>query len=76
MRGEDDHARFSVEGPEAIILLNIPYYDFMEDPEGSVAKLDAAKTYRTICAKQGSAMFVAEVLEEAGFDDVRWLEGG
>ena len=76
VRGEDDHARFSVEGPEAITLLNIPYYDFMEDPEGSVAKLDAAKTYRTICAKQGSAMFVAEVLEEAGFDDVRWLEGG
>ena len=32
VRGEDDHARFSIEGPEAITLLNIPYYDFMEDP--------------------------------------------
>lgn len=76
VRGEEDHARFSIEGPSDIALVNVPYFDFMEDPVGCVEALDPEATYRTVCAKQGSAMFVAEILEEAGFDDVRWLEGG
>ena len=76
VRNETDFARFSVEGPHDIEMLNLPYFDFLEAPEETMAKLDATRSIKVICAKEGSAAFIAEFLEEFGFEDVAWLEKG
>jgi glyoxylase-like metal-dependent hydrolase (beta-lactamase superfamily II)/rhodanese-related sulfurtransferase len=76
VRNEADFARFHVEGPRDIELLNIPYFDFLEQPDESVAKLDASRSIRVICAKEGSAQFIADMLEEFGFADIQWLSKG
>ncbi|MBL6733460.1 MAG: MBL fold metallo-hydrolase, partial [Candidatus Poseidonia sp.] len=76
VRNEADFERFHVEGPKDIELLNIPYFDFLEQPEESVAKLDASRSIRVICAKEGSAQFIADMLEEFGFGDIKWLSKG
>jgi glyoxylase-like metal-dependent hydrolase (beta-lactamase superfamily II)/rhodanese-related sulfurtransferase len=76
VRNEADFSRFHVEGPQDIELLNIPYFDFLEKPEETVAKLDASRSIRVICAKEGSAQFIADMLEEFGFGDIQWLAKG
>lgn len=76
VRNETDFTRFHVEGPHDIKLLNLPYFDFLEAPEETMAKLDATRPIKVICAKEGSAKFIAEWLEEFGFEDVAWLEKG
>ncbi len=76
VRNEEDHSRFAVEGPHNIEMRNIPYFDFIEAPEQASSHLDPESSVRVICAKEGSAQFVAEVLESLGFIDVSWLEKG
>src|SRR6056300_635571 len=76
VRNEDDFARFHVEGPNNIEMLNIPYFDFLEMPEESTEKLDDSRSIRVICAKEGSAQFISDMLEEFGFADVQWLANG
>jgi glyoxylase-like metal-dependent hydrolase (beta-lactamase superfamily II) len=48
----------------------------MELEEESVAKIPKDLPVRVVCAKEGSAQFVAEILERHGFSDVGYLEGG
>ncbi len=76
VRNEKDFSNFAVEGPECIPYINIPYFDFIEDVPGSVAKVPAGKKIRVVCAKEGSAKFVGEQLLENGFKDVGYLQDG
>lgn len=77
VRNSKDFNRFKVEGPYPIEMLNISYFDFMEIEEECIAQLPAKDTpIRIVCAKEGSAKFVAEILEKHGFSDVGYLAGG
>lgn len=76
VRNELDFERFHIEGPHDIELLNIPYFDFLEEPEQTIGLLDASRSIKVICAKEGSAKFIADMLEEFGFEDVSWLAKG
>ena len=76
VRNEEDYSRFSIEGPVDVLSLNIPYFDFIENPEGSVAKVPSDSPVRVICAKQGSSEFVREVLMGFGRENVTYLHGG
>ncbi len=76
VRNEADFGRFKVEGPHEIDTSNIPYFDFMEEEEASVAKVPRTKKVRVVCAKEGSAMYVGEILEANGFEDVGYLKEG
>ena len=76
VRNSVDFARFKVESPYAFELLNVSYFDFMEIEEESVARVPAKKSIRVVCAKEGSAKFVAEILLANGFTDVGYLSGG
>jgi len=77
VRNDKDFNRFKVEGPYPIEMLNVSYFDFMEIEDECVAKMPAKDTpVRIVCAKEGSAQFVAEILEKHGFTDVRYLSGG
>jgi glyoxylase-like metal-dependent hydrolase (beta-lactamase superfamily II)/rhodanese-related sulfurtransferase len=77
VRNAKDFNRFKVEGPHDIETLNVSYFDFMEIEDECVAKLPAKDScIRIVCAKEGSAQFVAEILEKHGFSDVGYLAGG
>ena len=77
VRNKVDFGRFKVEGPHKIRMDNISYFDFMEIEDECVAKLPAKDTpIRIVCAKEGSAQYVAEILEKHNFTNVGYLAGG
>ena len=76
VRNEEDFGRFQVESPYEIDMLNVPYFDFMEEEEVSVAKVPRDKKIKVVCAKEGSAQYVGEILESHGFEDVGYLKEG
>lgn len=76
VRNTKEFAKFKVEGPYPFTMFNIPYFDFMEFEEESVAKLPANSKIRIVCAKEASAKYVAEIIHKNGFDDVGYLLGG
>jgi glyoxylase-like metal-dependent hydrolase (beta-lactamase superfamily II) len=76
VRVNEQFDRFKVEGPYLSDMANVPYVEFVEHEEESVAKVPAAEKVRIVCAKEGSARYVGEILVNHGFKDVRYLEGG
>ena len=76
VRNEINFNRFQVESPYPLDMINVSYYDFMEIEEESVAKIPKGRAVRIVCAKEGSAKYVGEILVKHGFDDVRYLTGG
>ncbi len=76
VRNEKDFRNFYVEAPSIFPYINIPYYEFIEDVSGSVAKIPAGHKVRIVCAKEGSAKYVAEQVCAKGFTDVGYLQGG
>ena len=76
VRVNEEFDRFEVEGPFLADMVNVPYVDFVEHEEESVAMVPAAEKVRIVCAKEGSARYVGEILVNHGFKDVRYLEGG
>ncbi len=76
VRNAKDFSRFQVESPYPFDMINVSYYDFMEIEEESVAKIPKDRAVRIVCAQEGSAKYVAEILVKHGFADVRYLSGG
>ncbi len=79
VRNSKDFTRFHVEMPYPFAMENISYFDFMELEEASVERVRefaAKRPIYIICAKEGSAKYVAEILERHGLQDVGYLEGG
>jgi glyoxylase-like metal-dependent hydrolase (beta-lactamase superfamily II) len=76
VRNTIDFARFKVESPYPFIMQNISYFDFMEIEDRCVAKVPKDKPVRIVCAKEGSAKYVAEILAKHGLQDVGYLAGG
>ena len=76
VRNNVEFDRFKVEGPYPIHMANVPYMEFIEFEEESVAKVPRADKVRIVCAKEGSAKYVGEILVKSGFRDVAYLEAG
>jgi len=76
VRNEKEFANWFVEGPNFFPYINIPYFFFMDDEKKQVEKVPAGEKIRIVCAKEGSAKYVAELLIDNGFDDVGYLKGG
>lgn len=79
VRNTVDFGRFKVEAPYPFALENISYFDFMEEEEECVDKVRdfvKGRAVYIICAKEGSAKYVAEILEKHGLEKIRYLEGG
>ncbi|MCI5150896.1 MAG: MBL fold metallo-hydrolase [Candidatus Electrothrix sp. MAN1_4] len=76
VRNPKDFSRFHIESPYPFEIQNVSYYDFMEAEEESVARVPSGHPLRIICAKEGSAKYVAEILDKHGFADVAYLSGG
>ena len=70
VRNDVEFGRFKVEGPYPIDMVNVPYMEFIEHEEESVARVPDGKKVRIVCAKEGSAKFVGEILVNHGYEDV------
>ncbi|MEM8529755.1 MAG: MBL fold metallo-hydrolase [Chloroflexota bacterium] len=75
VRNTEDFTRWGVEGRSALEVVNLPYYDFIEDEEGSIARVPADRDILVVCAKEGSSQYVAELLQGQGIRATN-LEGG
>ncbi|MGD1974571.1 MAG: MBL fold metallo-hydrolase [Desulfobacterales bacterium] len=78
VRNNEEFGRFKVEGPHLSKILNHPYIEFIEKEEEAVDQLQVSKaeSIRIVCAKEGSAKYVAEILLNNGWQDVKILEKG
>ena len=76
VRNNEEFEKFEIEGPYLKETLNIPYFEFVEFEEESVKKVPVGRKIKIVCAKEGSAKYVADILIGAGFDDVGYLAGG
>ena len=76
VRNDVEFGRFKVEGPYPFEMVNVPYMEFVEHEEESVARVPRGKTTRIVCAKEGSAKFVGEILANNGFDNVAYMLKG
>jgi len=70
VRNEEEFGRFKVEGPYSFEMINVPYMEFIEHEEESVAKVPTGKKLRIVCAKEGSSKYVGEILVNHGHTDV------
>ena len=70
VRNEEEFGRFKVEGPYPIEMINVPYMEFIEHEEESVAQVPKGKNLKIVCAKEGSSKYVGEILVNHGYDDV------
>ncbi|MBI3325335.1 MAG: MBL fold metallo-hydrolase, partial [Nitrospinae bacterium] len=75
VRNEDEFASWRIEGLHPIATVNVPYFAFLEDETGSLAKVPREGTVTVVCAKGGSSAFVAAMLTQEGIR-ARNLQGG
>jgi glyoxylase-like metal-dependent hydrolase (beta-lactamase superfamily II) len=78
VRNNEEFGRFKIEGPQLSKMINVPYIEFIELEDESVAKVQVPKdeSIRIVCAKEGSAKYVGEILVNNGWKDVKILAGG
>lgn len=76
VRNAEEFGRFKVEGAQPPRMINAPYMEFIEKEEESVARVPRGERIRIVCAKEGSAKYVGEILVNHGWKDVAYLEGG
>jgi glyoxylase-like metal-dependent hydrolase (beta-lactamase superfamily II)/rhodanese-related sulfurtransferase len=77
VRNEDDFARWRIDGRSSLQLVNVPYFNFIEEEAESLAKVPRVPDAEVlvVCAKEGSSEFVAQILVENGIK-AAYLEGG
>ncbi|MFE7063227.1 MBL fold metallo-hydrolase [Sutcliffiella sp. NPDC057660] len=74
VRNEDAFADWKIEGA-SVKHKNIPYFDLMEGVEEILGDIPLENVL-VVCAKEGSSVFVGEMLVEAGVKNVSYLKGG
>lgn len=75
VRNEEEFNRWKIEAAHPLDTMNIPYFDFVEEPDENVARVPGGRPIYAICAKGDSSEFVADLLREAGME-ARNIEGG
>lgn len=75
VRNETDYQEWKIEG-EAVTSINIPYFDLLDGVEEILDQFPKNQQVLVVCAKEGSSKFIAEMLVEAGVEDVAFLIGG
>ncbi|MCR6106015.1 MBL fold metallo-hydrolase [Salipaludibacillus agaradhaerens] len=74
VRNETDFTDWKIEG-ENIQHLNVPYFDLIDGVEAIMDKLPKDEQVLVVCAKEGSSVMVAEMINAEGVD-AAYLQGG
>ena len=75
VRNEKDYEDWKIEGKQ-VSSINKPYFDLLDGIDHIVSELPKDKDVLVVCAKEGSSIFVAEQLTEAGLENIYYLAGG
>lgn len=74
VRNEKDFEDWKIEG-KTVYTVNIPYFNFLDGAENVMGQLPREDEIIVVCAKESSSRFVAEQLNELGYE-VSFLQGG
>ncbi|MCR6097149.1 MBL fold metallo-hydrolase [Salipaludibacillus agaradhaerens] len=74
VRNETDFTDWKIEG-ENIQHLNVPYFNLIDGVEAIMDKLPKDEQVLVVCAKEGSSVMVAEMINAEGVD-AAYLQGG
>ncbi|MFC5402864.1 MBL fold metallo-hydrolase [Cohnella soli] len=75
VRNESDYGDWKIDGG-VLESINVPYFDLIDGVEEVLPQLPKDRDILVVCAKEGSSIFVAEQLTEAGVVGVSYLQGG
>jgi glyoxylase-like metal-dependent hydrolase (beta-lactamase superfamily II) len=75
VRNTDAFDDWKIEG-DNVDIINVPYFDLIEGVDDILGDLPKGSEIVAVCAKEGSSVFVAEQLVEAGIEGVGYLKGG
>ncbi|CAM3583684.1 MULTISPECIES: MBL fold metallo-hydrolase [Brevibacillus] len=75
VRNQSDFDDWKIEGHN-IEIINIPYFDLMDGVDPALERIPEGEKVLVVCAKEGSSIFVAEQIVEAGRSEVFYLQGG
>ncbi|AIQ36020.1 hypothetical protein R50345_16185 [Paenibacillus sp. FSL R5-0345] len=76
VRNADAFEDWKIEGHQ-FEYLNIPYFELLDGVEGILPQIPTDRDILVVCAKEGSSIMVAEMLNEASAAlSVSYLEGG
>lgn len=74
VRNVSDFEDWKIEG-ENFEYLNVPYFELLDGVDGIKGKLPSDREILVVCAKEGSSMMVADMLDEEGIE-AAYLSGG
>ena len=66
VRNQDEYESWKVEPRRAVETVHVPYFDFIEDTDGSIAKVPRDREVVVLCAQGGSSELIVDMLGEAG----------
>jgi glyoxylase-like metal-dependent hydrolase (beta-lactamase superfamily II) len=75
VRNDEEFEAWRIEPLRPVETLHVPYFDFIEDAEGSIARVPKGRDVVVLCAQGGSSEMVAGMLREAGIPSAN-IRGG
>ena len=66
VRNDEEFADWKIEARAPVETVHVPYFDFIEDTEGSIGRVPRDREVVVLCAQGGSSEMVAGMLTEAG----------
>jgi glyoxylase-like metal-dependent hydrolase (beta-lactamase superfamily II)/rhodanese-related sulfurtransferase len=75
VRNDEEYESWKVEPRRAVETVHVPYFDFIEDTDGSLAKVPRDREVVVLCAQGGSSELIVDMLGEAGIPSKN-IKGG
>lgn len=75
VRNDDEFESWKIEPQRPVEIVHVPYFDFIEDADASIAKVPRGREVVVLCAQGGSSEMVAGMLQEAGIPSAN-INGG
>jgi glyoxylase-like metal-dependent hydrolase (beta-lactamase superfamily II) len=75
VRNDDEFESWKIEPFRPVETVHVPYFDFIEDADASIAKIPRGREVVVLCAQGGSSEMVAGLLQEAGIPSAN-IKGG
>jgi len=75
VRNDDECAEWKLETRRPFETVHVPYFDFIEDEQVSIAKVPRGRELVVLCAQGGSSEMIVGMLGEAGIPS-RNIKGG
>jgi glyoxylase-like metal-dependent hydrolase (beta-lactamase superfamily II) len=75
VRNADESERWKLEGLRPVETLSIPYFEFIEAQDETIAKVPRDREIAVLCAKGSASEYVADLLRKAGIP-ARNIAGG